>query len=217
MRYDITLTKKQKRNVKTVIDNPSTREEIRIRAKIILYVDRGWSDDRIAEKLDVSITTIKRVRKGVNVDGIKDTLRQKYARKHEVKLTTKEVGYLEEVVEEGNYYEQRRAQVLLALNDGMTYGEIVDALDVDICLIWRMASKVQDTPIKQIIKPIKTRDPEVFALDISKKIRKELEQQGDVESEILLAATEETTYQELADKFGVSYIKVWRTINKYTA
>ena len=86
-KYIVRLSGKEQKSLKSLVSSGKGPARMFTRARILLKADvgeggPGWSDERIAEALDVTVQTIERVRKQLVEEGLDAVLsRRKYIQK----------------------------------------------------------------------------------------------------------------------------------------
>jgi len=75
-KYRVTLTEEERRNLEQVISRGQGAARKLLHARILLKADEtvGWSDERISEALEVSLSTIGRVRERFVEEGVEAAL-----------------------------------------------------------------------------------------------------------------------------------------------
>jgi len=78
-KYRVTLTEEERRNLEQVISRGQGAARKLLHARILLKADEtvGWSDERISEALEVSLSTIGRVRERFVEEGVEAALERK--------------------------------------------------------------------------------------------------------------------------------------------
>lgn len=75
-KYRVTLTEEERRNLEQLISRGQGAARKLLHARILLKADEtvGWSDERISEALEVSLSTIGRVRERFVEEGVEAAL-----------------------------------------------------------------------------------------------------------------------------------------------
>jgi transposase len=78
-KYRVTLTEEERKNLEQLISRGKGAARKLLHARILLKADEtvGWSDERISEALDVSLSTIGRVRERFVEEGVIAALERK--------------------------------------------------------------------------------------------------------------------------------------------
>jgi transposase len=78
-KYRVTLTEEEGKNLEQVISRGKGAARKLLHARILLKADEtvGWSDERISEALEVSLSTIGRVRERFVEEGVEAALERK--------------------------------------------------------------------------------------------------------------------------------------------
>jgi transposase len=78
-KYRVTLTDEERKNLEQLISRGKGAARKLVHARILLKADEpiGWSDERISEALDVSLSTIGRVRERFVGEGLAAALERK--------------------------------------------------------------------------------------------------------------------------------------------
>ena len=86
-KYIVRLCREERQSLKSLVSSGKGPARMFARARILLKADvgeggPGWSDEKIAEALDVTVQTIERVRKQLVEEGLEAVLRRrKYIQK----------------------------------------------------------------------------------------------------------------------------------------
>ena len=78
-KYRVTLTEEERKNLEQLISRGKGAARKLLHARILLKADEtvGWSDERISEALEVSLSTIGRVRERFVEEGVEAALERK--------------------------------------------------------------------------------------------------------------------------------------------
>ena len=78
-KYRVTLTEEERKSLEQVISRGKGAARKLLHARILLKADEtvGWSDERISEALEVSLSTIGRVRERFVEEGVEAALERK--------------------------------------------------------------------------------------------------------------------------------------------
>jgi len=78
-KYRVTLTEEERKNLEQLISRGKGAARKLLHARILLKADEtvGWSDERISEALEVSLSTIGRVRERFVEEGVEVALERK--------------------------------------------------------------------------------------------------------------------------------------------
>jgi transposase len=78
-KYRVTLTEEERQSLEQLISRGKGAARKLLHARILLKADEtaGWSDEKISEALDVSLSTIGRVRQRLVEDGVEAALERK--------------------------------------------------------------------------------------------------------------------------------------------
>jgi transposase len=78
-KYRVTLTEEERQSLEQLISRGKGAARKLLHARILLKADEtaGWSDEKISEALDVSLSTIGRVRQRFVEDGVEAALERK--------------------------------------------------------------------------------------------------------------------------------------------
>lgn len=93
-KYTVDLTEDQRDELDDFISSGEHRTKVVTRARILLKVDDGWTDNDISEALDCSVSTVKRMRERFTEDGIAAMNRRDPDRTYERKLNGDEEARL---------------------------------------------------------------------------------------------------------------------------
>jgi transposase len=94
-KYIVDLTGEEREELETLISSGADSARKLTRARILLKADEGWTDEAIADALDVGRATVERVRKRfVEWGGISAIERRKPRRRYERKLDGKTEAHL---------------------------------------------------------------------------------------------------------------------------
>jgi transposase len=85
-KYTVDLTENQRDELEDFISSGEHRTQAVTRARILLKVDDGWTDEDISEALDCGVSTVKRMRERFTEDGIAAIHRRDPDRTYERKL-----------------------------------------------------------------------------------------------------------------------------------
>jgi transposase len=85
-KYTVDLTEDQRDELENFISSGEHRTQAVTRARILLKVDDGWTDEDISEALDCGVSTVKRMRERFTEDGIAAIHRRDPDRTYERKL-----------------------------------------------------------------------------------------------------------------------------------
>jgi transposase len=85
-KYTVDLTENQRDELENFISSGEHRTQAVTRARILLKVDDGWTDEDISEALDCGVSTVKRMRERFTEDGIAAIHRRDPDRTYERKL-----------------------------------------------------------------------------------------------------------------------------------
>lgn len=85
-KYTVDLTEDQRDELENFISSGEHRTQAVTRARILLKVDDGWTDEDISEALDCGVSTVKRMRERFTDDGIAAIHRRGPDRTYERKL-----------------------------------------------------------------------------------------------------------------------------------
>ena len=86
-KYIITLIGEEHQYLRQMLSGGEEKVRKLTRARILLKADEGWTDERISEALDTSVSTIERTRRRFVEEGIEAALnRRKSTRRYERKL-----------------------------------------------------------------------------------------------------------------------------------
>lgn len=75
--YNVKLNNKQRRQLKTLLSKGKHSARELIRARILLLADIGYGDEEIANTIDISISTVQRVRQRFFEEGLEKALKEK--------------------------------------------------------------------------------------------------------------------------------------------
>lgn len=94
-KFIVDLTAEEREELETLISSGADSARKLTRARILLKADEGWTDEAIADALDVGRATVERVRKRfVEWGGISAIERRKPRRRYERKLDGKAEAHL---------------------------------------------------------------------------------------------------------------------------
>jgi transposase len=94
-KFIVDLTAEEREELETLISSGADSARKLTRARILLKADEGWTDEAIADALDVGRATVERVRKRfVEWGGISAIERRKLRRRYERKLDGKAEAHL---------------------------------------------------------------------------------------------------------------------------
>ena len=95
--YKVTLTEQEREELEQLIRKGKSAAQKLVHARILLKADRqvGWTDEAISEALEVSVSTIERVRERFVADGLEAALeRQAPKRVYKRKLDGEQEAHL---------------------------------------------------------------------------------------------------------------------------
>lgn len=76
-RYIVNLTDDERATLTDIVRRKRVLAQKRQRAHMLLFADEGWTDQQIADKLDVGVRTVERVRQRCCERGLMATLERK--------------------------------------------------------------------------------------------------------------------------------------------
>lgn len=96
-KYVVKLDETERKELQTIISSGKHSAKKILKARVLLKADQGWTDQRIADSLDVTTRTLENMRKQFVEDGYENFLKGRYGQrvyfrkldgKQEAQLTT---------------------------------------------------------------------------------------------------------------------------------
>ena len=89
-KYRVTLTREERARCEALIAAGKAAAQTQAHARVLLKADQGpdgpaWADDAIAAALELSVSTVERVRRALVLEGLDAALRRRPARHHRLR------------------------------------------------------------------------------------------------------------------------------------
>ena len=80
-KYIVKLSKSEKKELQTMISSGKHSAKKLLKARVLLKVNQGWNDQRIADSLDVTTRTLENMRKQFVEEGFNHFLKGRYSQR----------------------------------------------------------------------------------------------------------------------------------------